>query len=71
MCPVVVAAVVEIVLVAGLSGGLEGAVKVPLDHSVRVFALDAEHDLDAVLGKNVGGPGPHTPRQNDGRPLPT
>ena len=66
---VIVPAVVEIVFVANLAGGIESAIKVALCHSVWILSADAGHDLDAVLGEYAGRARPHASRQDHGRAL--
>jgi hypothetical protein len=57
----VVPAVVEAVVVAGLAGCDKRSVQIGADHYIGVIALDAEHDLDAVLREHPARAGPHAP----------
>jgi hypothetical protein len=65
----VVPAIVVSVVVARLAGGFERTVKVTLCQSLGIFAVDTEHNLDAVMGEDVGGARPHAPGQDNRRAL--
>jgi hypothetical protein len=66
---VVVAAIVEIVIVAQASAGFESSVEIALDQKVWIFTVDAEHDIDALLSEDVGGAWSHAAREYHGGTL--
>ena len=69
MRSVVVSAIVEVVFVTRLTGYFEGAVEKALYDRIRIFALDAENDLDAVLREDVDGAWAHAAREDHRRAL--
>lgn len=69
--PVVVSAIVKAVVVTHVSGCFEGAVEKALHDRIRIIALDAEDNLDAVLREDVDGSRAHAARKDDGRSIPS
>jgi hypothetical protein len=66
---VVVSTVVKSMLVAHLTGCIQGAVKVAADNSLRIIPLNTKNHFDTVMRKDIHGARPHASRQDDGRAL--